>query len=341
MASKGGLLALVAIVFLLGLIVGVLAGGEEPVDQGRELSDSKAGNGAKARVLEGKIIIDGSSTVYPLTEAIAEWFMEEYEGVDVVVGISGTGGGFKRFVIGEIDINDASRRIKDVEVEMARERGVEWIESPVAIDGIVVAVNKENDWVDCISLEDLRAIWGPDSRVRKWSDARPGWPDEEIVLYGPGPDSGTFDYFTEAVIGESGSSRTDYVASEDDNVLVEGIAGEKYALGYFGYAYYYENRDRVKALAIMVNGTCIEPSIENIRSFKYPLARPLFIYVNKEYFESREELREFVFFYLENAAKAAEVVGYVPFSEHYYRAAKGVLREGVYEGLYQLVSVYG
>jgi len=340
-AMRGGKTVLPAILFF---IVGLIAGSQlndttPPEPKSEPILEAGVSDGG--RPVEGKVLVDGSSTVYPITEAIAEWFVEEYPNVDVFVGISGTGGGFERFIRGEIDVNDASRRIKPVEAEAARKNGVEWIEIPIAIDGIVIAVNTENSWAQCISLEELKSIWEPESKVSKWSDVRPEWPDEEIRLYGPGPDSGTFDYFTETVIGEAGSSRTDYVASEDDNVLVEGVAGEKYALGYFGYAYYYENSDKLKALSIMVNGTCIEPSIDNIKSFIYPLARPLYIYVNKESFESKEGVREFVLFYLENAARAAKAVGYVPFSDEYYRAVKGLLREGIYEGFQSLLEIYG
>ncbi len=300
-----------------------------------------SGEAATAPVaVYGVVRIDGSSTVYPITEYIAERFMEEYPGVDVVVGVSGTGGGFKRFILGEIDINDASRRIKPSEAEAARANGVEWIEIPVAIDGIAVVVNPGNTWVECLTIDQLREIWRYGSSVDKWSDLNPSWPDEEIRLYGPGPDSGTFDYFNEAVLGEAGGSRTDYVASEDDNVLVEGVAGELYALGYFGLAYYVENRDKLKVVAIDAGEGCVEPTPENVSSFKYPLSRPLFIYVNREAFESRPEVRLFVLYYLEHAAEAAEAVGYVPFPDEYYRAAKALLEAGIYEGLLELAVLW-
>ena len=281
--------------------------------------------------LSGAVSIDGSSTVYPVTEAVAEAFMERYPGVVVTVGVSGTGGGFKRFVRGETDINDASRPITQVEAELARENGVEWVEIPVALDGLTIIVNSGNTWVDCLTLEELRMIWEPGSRVRFWSDVRPGWPREEIRLYGPGPDSGTFDYFTERVVGEAGSSRTDYIASEDDNVLVEGVSRERYSLGYLGYAYYVENRDRVRAVPIDGGDGCVAPTDESIASGRYPLSRPLYIYVNRKRVEGRAELREFVAFYLREAPRLVPRVGYTPFPERYYRVAEALVRAGVYE----------
>ena len=289
--------------------------------------------------LRGDIIIDGSSTVYPITEAVAEAFMELFPDVSVTVGISGTGGGFKRFVTGESDVNDASRRIEELEMEIARENGVEWIEIPIAIDGLTVAVNMANDWVDCLTIEELKAIWEPGSRVRRWNDVRPEWPDAEIRLYGPGPDSGTFDFFTAKVVGREKASRTDYVASEDDNVLVAGLEAEKYALGYFGYAYYVENRDRIRAVPINADGECVEPSDETIKSFQYPLSRPIFIYVNKEYFEQKPHLQRFVYFYLEKAEGFVEQVGYTPFSELYYRRAVALIKEGVYDRLLDIALI--
>lgn len=288
--------------------------------------------------LYGRVSVDGSSTVYPITEFIAEVFMEEFPGVEVVIGVSGTGGGFKRFILGEIQINDASRPIKPVEAEKALARGIEWIEIPIAIDGVVIAVNPENDWLECITIGELREIWKPDSRVRKWSDLREGWPDERIRLYGPGPDSGTFDYFTEAVVGEKGSSRTDYTASEDDNVLVEGVARDRYSLGYFGLAYYMENRDRLKAVAVDAGSGCVLPTIENVSTFKYPLSRPLFIYVNADSFEGDPAVRAFVIYYLDHAYEASLYAGYAPFPREYYVASKALLEAGIYQGLLELAT---
>ncbi|SHM44031.1 phosphate ABC transporter substrate-binding protein, PhoT family (TC 3.A.1.7.1) [Caldanaerovirga acetigignens] len=293
------------LLFLSALLVLTACGGR---------NDGGEGNST----LSGNIEIDGSSTVYPITEAVAEEFMKIYPEVNVTVGVSGTGGGFKRFVVGEIDINDASRPIKEEEIEKAKQNGIEFIELPVAYDGITVVVNKENDWVDSLTIEELKKIWSPDSKVTKWSDIRPGWPEQKINLYGPGTDSGTFEYFTEAVNGKARESRFDYTASEDDNVLVQGVSQDKYALGYFGFAYYLENMDRLKAVKIDSGTGPVEPTMDTIREGTYkPLSRPLFIYVNKKSLE-RPEVKEFVNFYMKNAGKLASEVGYVPMAEDVY-----------------------
>jgi phosphate transport system substrate-binding protein len=293
------------LLFLSALLVLTACGGKNEEGKGNS-------------TLSGNIEIDGSSTVYPITEAVAEEFMKLYPEVNVTVGVSGTGGGFKRFVVGEIDISDASRPIKEEEIEKAKQNGIEFIELPVAYDGITVVVNKENDWVDSLTIEELKKIWSPDSKVTKWSDIRPGWPEQRINLYGPGTDSGTFEYFTEAVNGKAGESRFDYTASEDDNVLVQGVSQDKYALGYFGFAYYLENKDRLKAVKIDSGTGPVEPTMETIREGTYkPLSRPIFIYVSKKSLE-RPEVKEFVKFYMENAGKLASEVGYVPMAENVY-----------------------
>jgi len=258
------------------------------------------------------IQIDGSSTVYPITEAVAEEFKTEQPNVRVTVGLSGTSGGMKKFVVGEIDICDASRPIKDAEIASCKSNGIEYIELQVAFDGLSVVVNPENDWVDCMTVAQLKELWQPESTVQKWSDLNPEWPSESIKLYGPGTDSGTFEYFTEVIVGEARKSRGDYSPSEDDNMLVTGVSGGKYALGYFGYAYYEENKDRLKLLGIdNGDGNCVKPSVEAVRDGTYkPLSRPLFIYVNKKALE-RPEIRAFVEFYVANASKLAGEVGYV------------------------------
>ncbi|CCJ32834.1 PstS family phosphate ABC transporter substrate-binding protein [Caloramator australicus] len=269
---------------------------------------------AKQEKLAGTIKIDGSSTVYPITQAVAEEFNKENPDVNITVGISGTGGGFKKFVVGETDINDASRKVKSEEAEKAKANGIDMMELEVAYDGIAIVVNKDNNWVDDITTEELKKIWDKDSKVVYWSDVRPEWPKEKIKLYGPGTDSGTFDYFTAEINGEEKRIRTDYTASEDDNVLVQGIAGDKYSMGFFGHSYYEENKDNLKALK--VNG--VEPTTENIRNGSYkPLSRPLFIYVNTKSLE-RPELKAFVKFYLENAKDLVEQVGYVPLEDAKY-----------------------
>jgi phosphate transport system substrate-binding protein len=274
---------------------------------------------AHAQDVSGSVKLDGSSTVFPLSEAVAEEFQAKHKGVRVTVGISGTSGGFTKFLGGEIDINDASRPIKEKESTGAKEKGIEFIELPVAFDGLTLVVNPKNDWVDHLTVAELKRIWEPQSQVKKWSDVRPGWPDREVRLYGAGTDSGTFDYFTEAIVGKSGESRADYTASEDDNVLVQGIAGDRDALGYFGFAYYVENKERLKAVPIDGGKGAITPSVQTINDGSYsPLSRPLFLYVSHKSI-SRPEVQAFVKFYLENAGTLADEVGYVALPEEAYK----------------------
>ncbi|MEN8375761.1 MAG: PstS family phosphate ABC transporter substrate-binding protein [Gemmatimonadota bacterium] len=268
----------------------------------------------------GAVGIDGSSTVYPITEAVAEEYMIANDGaVRVTVGISGTGGGFKRFCAGETDINDASRAIKGSELEACGAAGVEAIELPVAFDGLSVVVNPQNDWVDCLTVGELRRIWEPESAVSSWTHVRDDFPDVELRLYGPGTDSGTFDYFTEAIVGEEDASRADYTASEDDNVLVQGVAGDRGALGYFGYAYYEENADRMKIVPVDSGAGCVAPSPETVNSGAYaPLSRPVFIYVSSGALE-RPAVVDFVRFYMDNAAALVREVGYIPLQPAQYQ----------------------
>mgnify|MGYP003300468685 FL=1 len=261
--------------------------------------------------LAGTVSVDGSSTVFPVTEAVAEEFGKVHPKVRVTVGISGTGGGFKKFCSGEIDINDASRHIKDKEIKVAKENGVEYIEIPVAYDGLSVVVNKKNDFIDYLTVDELNAIWKYGSTMKTWSDVRPNWPNQEIKLYGPGTDSGTFDYFKEAIIGKKNNIRSDFTKSEDDNVLVTGVAGSKYALGFFGYAYYAENKSKLKVVPIDGGNGAVSPTSKTINDGSYsPLSRPIFIYVNPEA-AKRPEVDAFVTFYLDNAASLAGEVGYV------------------------------
>jgi phosphate transport system substrate-binding protein len=258
------------------------------------------------------VTLDGSSTVFPISEAMAEEFQIANPGVRVTVGISGTGGGFKKFCGGETDISDASRPIKESERELCAENGIVPIEVPVAWDGLTVVINPENDWAACMTVDELKRVWQPGSTVSRWSDVRDGWPDMEIKLYGPGTDSGTFDYFTEAIVGEEDASRPDYTASEDDNVLVVGVEGDREALGYFGFAYYEENQARLNSVAIDNGSGCVAPTRETIESGEYaPLSRPMFIYLSSSALE-RPEVRAFVEFYLGNATALVPEVGYVP-----------------------------
>lgn len=268
--------------------------------------------------LSGTVKIDGSSTVFPITEAVAEEFAKIYPRIRVTVGISGTGGGFKKFLAGETDISDASRPIKSMELTKAKEKGIRFIEMPIAYDGVSIVVNPENDFVDYLTIDELKKIWQPGSTVNNWSDIRPGWPKKPLMLFGPGTDSGTFDYFTKAVNGKSGSSRPDYTASAYPNVLVQGIAGDGNALGYFGYAYYAENRNKLKLVPIDAGDGPVTPSATTINNGTYkPFSRPIFIYVREKSLNKRY-VAEFVDFYLKNAGLLSKEVGYVPLSEKSY-----------------------
>jgi phosphate transport system substrate-binding protein len=271
--------------------------------------------------LSGEIKIDGSSTVYPITEAIAEEFRIDQPRIKVTIGVSGTGGGFKKFSRGETDINDASRPIKSKEEDICKENAIDYISLTVAYDGLAVLINKENDWVDHFTVEELKKIWEPASQgtITKWSQIREGWPDEEFRLYGPGIASGTYDYFTEAIVGESGASRGDYTASEDDNVLVQGIAGDKNAIGFFGLAYYAENKDKLQLAGVDNGDGPVIPTIETVKTGTYaPLSRPIFIYVSSEAVK-RPEVNEFVTFYLNNASLLVQDVGYIPIPDQDYK----------------------
>ena len=277
---------------------------------------------ASAERLRGTVSIDGSSTVFPISEAVAEEFLAVQPRVRVTVGVSGTGGGFKKFLAGEIDINDASRPIKMKEVKQASASGIGFIELPIAYDGLSVVVNTKNDWVDHLTITELNKIWQPGSSVTRWSDVRDGWPEKEIQLYGPGTDSGTFDYFTETINGKSGASRPDYTANEDDNALVRGISGDEGSLGYFGYAYYAANKDKLRVVAIDGGKGPVAPTEITINNGTYaPLSRPVFIYVRPDALD-RKEVRAFVDFYIESAPMLATEVGYIPLPDSVYAGAK-------------------
>ncbi len=263
------------------------------------------------------IRVDGSSTVFPISMSVAEDFRADHPNLKVPVRASGTGGGMKQFSVGEIDICNASRHMTDSEKAVCKENSIEYIELTIAFDGLAIVVNPKNDWCDCITVEQLKSIWRPESdgTVTKWSDVNPDWPDEELKLYGPGTDSGTFDYFTEVICGEARASRPDYTASENDNALVRGVVADKGALGYFGIAYYAENKDELKLLGVKSDGECVVPSEATVRDGTYaPLSRPLLIYVNKKSLE-RPEVAEFAKFYLANTGRLSKEVGYVPVTD--------------------------
>jgi phosphate transport system substrate-binding protein len=263
------------------------------------------------------VLIDGSSTVFPISEAMAEEFMADNRGTQVTVGVSGTGGGFKKFCAGEIDVTGASRPIKQEEKDACAAAGIEYIEVPVATDALTIVINNENTWAENMTTEQLKMLWEPaaEGTITRWNQIDPSWPNEPIDLFGPGTDSGTFDYFTDEIVGEEGASRADYTASEDDNILVLGVSRDPFALGYFGLAYYLENEDALKAVA--VNG--VLPSAEHVTDGTYtPLSRPLFMYVKKSSLDDNAQVRSFMEYVLDNAPEIVPEVGYVPLSDDRY-----------------------
>ena len=294
---------------------------------------------AQARIVK----VDGSSTVYPITEAVAEEFQKaKKQAIKVTVGISGTGGGFKKFCRGETDISDASRPILKKEMDDCKKAGIEYFELPVAFDALTVVINPKNAFIKQLTIAEMKKMWEPGAqgKVTKWNQVNPQWPDAPMKLFGPGADSGTFDYFTEAVVGKSKSSRGDFTASEDDNVLVQGVARDVNGLGYFGFAYYVENKDKLKAVPIVnEKGQAVSPSMEAVEAGTYsPLSRPIFIYVNAKSL-GRPEVREFVQYYMTHGAKLSKEVKYVPLPatayttawEHVQKGKKGTVFGGVAE----------
>ena len=279
-------------------------------------NEQAAGGGDSA--LSGEVLTDGSSTVSPLTSAAAEFFAEEEPAVNVSVATSGTGGGFEVFCQGTTDVSNASRPIKDEEIALCEENGVEFTELPVARDALTVVTSADNEFLTCLTTEQLATIWGPEAEgtITNWNQVDPSFPDEPIELYGPGTDSGTFDYFTDEINGEEGVSRTDYNASEDDNVIVQGVSGSPNALAYFGYTYYEENAEALKAIEIDSGDGCVAPSAESVQDGSYtPLGRPLFVYVNNASYTEDPAVAAFIDFYAENNAEIAEAAQYIPLNE--------------------------
>ena len=274
---------------------------------------------------DNQIQIDGSSTVYPITEAVAEEYRSEAPDTRVTVGFSGTGGGFQKFLRGETDINNASREILPSEIKTAEENDVDYIRLSVAFDGLAVVVNPENDWVDYFTVKELKKIWEPEAqgKITQWSDIREEWPDQELQLFGPGVASGTYDYFTEVVVGESGASRGDFTNSEDDNVLVQGVSTDRNALGFFGLAYYEENMGKLRLVPVENDsGKLVEPTMETVSNNTYrPLSRPLFIYVSEQAAQ-KDNVQDFVHFYLNNAPELVQDIGYVPMPDSAYQNQK-------------------
>ncbi|GCB52074.1 PstS family phosphate ABC transporter substrate-binding protein [Streptomyces sp. NL15-2K] len=271
-----------------------------------------AGSGGSGDELSGTVKVDGSSTVAPLTSAASEFYAEEQPKVRVTVATSGTGGGFKKFCVGETDISDASRPIKDEEIKTCEENSIKYEQFAIANDGLSVVVSKDNDWADCLTVAQLKKIWEPGSKVNNWNQVDPKFPDEPLKLFGAGTDSGTFDYFTDAINGEEGASRTDYSGSEDDNVTVTGVSGTKGGLGYFGFSYFEENADKLKLVQIDGGDGCVTPSVETVQDGSYkPLSRELFIYPSAKALE-RPEVVDFVEYYVENNKKIAEDAKFIP-----------------------------
>jgi phosphate transport system substrate-binding protein len=289
-------------------------------------ASGSAGGGAAA---SGSVRVDGSSTVAPLTAAAKELFnaTPEGEGIDITVGQSGTGGGFKKFCAGETDISDASRSIKDEEAAICAEAGIEYAEIAVANDALTIIVNKENDWAKCLTVEELNKMWAPEAEgtVTNWNQVNPSFPDVPLELFGAGTDSGTFDYFTDVINGEEGASRTDYTPSEDDNITLTGVEGTKGALGYLGFSYFEENADKVNAVEVDGGNGCVAPSLESASDGTYtPLSRPLFIYPSKSAMQ-RPEVASFVEFYVTNDAEITKKALFVPLSEAQVEEAKAAL----------------
>ncbi len=280
--------------------------------------------GDSGNSLTGTVNIDGSSTVYPITEAVAEEFKKIYPDVKIAVALSGTGGGFKKFVRGETDINDASRTISRYEDSIAKANGIEYIELEVAYDGLTVLVNPKNTWCNEIKVSELKKIWEPAAqrKIISWNQIRPEWPNEPLHLYGAGVESGTYDYFTEVIVGKAHSSRGDYTSSEDDNVLVQGVSSDKNALGFFGYAYYEENKDKIKAVAVDNGNGAVLPSVVTVKNKSYaPLSRPLYIYINNKAAE-RKEVQTFIHFYLDKINQLVSEVGYMPLEDEELKSVK-------------------
>jgi phosphate transport system substrate-binding protein len=308
----------------LALVAGCGGGrGNESRDTSATTSSVAAGD------LSGRIQADGSSTVGPYTTAAAELFQAAQPGVQVTVGVSGTGGGFERFCRGETDISNASRPIKDEEAAACSDKGIEYVEFQVANDALTVVVNKDNDWVTCLTTDQLKKVWGPGSKVSNWNEIDSSFPDQELSLFGPGTDSGTFDYFTGEINGEEGASRSDYAASEDDNTVVTGVSGEKGGLGYFGFSYFEENQDKLKAVEIDGADGCVAPSVEAAQDGTYkPLSRPLFVYVRNDAL-ARPEVEAFIRFMLDNEKEIAEKSQFVPLTDAQLETANSDLQAAV------------
>ncbi|MGW6663185.1 PstS family phosphate ABC transporter substrate-binding protein [Peribacillus sp. NPDC055009] len=312
-----------------GMAMTVMMGGVIAVAAGCGSDDTKtsSGEGKGSGQLQGEVITDGSSTVFPIMEAVAEEYMATQPDVKVSVGSSGTGGGFKKFIAGDTDLANASRPVKEEETALLDENGVKYTELKLAFDGISIVANKDNEFIDSLTVEELQKLWIDNGKVKKWSDIRPEWPKEEIKFYSPGTDSGTYDYFNEVILEEKPMVEN-ATLSEDDNVLVQGVEGDKNAIGFFGYAYYSENKDKLKIISIDNGKGAVEPTHETIKSGEYaPLSRPLYTYVANKSVAEKEQVADYTQFVIENAGELAEEVGYISLPEEEYQKDLDKLKE--------------
>ncbi|MBB1515314.1 PstS family phosphate ABC transporter substrate-binding protein [Tessaracoccus sp. MC1679] len=311
-------LSLAAVGCASALLLTACGGQTSPAAPSSDAASSAASSDGTSAGLSGSVAADGSSTVAPLTEAAADKFRDVEAGINVTVATSGTGGGFQKFCAGETDISNASRAIKDEEAQACADAGIEFTEIIMANDGLAVVINPENDWAECLTVEQLQAMWAPESegQIMNWNQIDPSFPDQALTLFGAGTDSGTFDYFTDAINGEEGASRTDYAPSEDDNITIQGVSGDKGAVGYFGLSYVEENPDIIKAVQVDNGAGCVAPSKETVQSGEYaPLSRPLFIYVANNAYTEKPQVKSFVDFYVENEAEIAESALFVGLTE--------------------------
>ncbi|MBD0347923.1 MAG: PstS family phosphate ABC transporter substrate-binding protein [Thermoleophilia bacterium] len=321
-----GVLALLSCLLLAGAACGRELPDDDAVAPGDEIQEEEVYEEFEEEALTGRVRVDGSSTVAPYVTLAAERFRKKNPDVKVTVGISGTGGGLERFCAGETDLANASRPIKDEERAACEKKRIRFIELQVANDGLSVVVNPENDWTDCLSIDQLKAIWKPGSDVDNWAEIASDFPDEKLTLYGAGTDSGTFDFFTETVVGEEGESRSDYTATEDDNVTVRGVSGEKGALGYLGLSYVEENESGLKAVAIDGGDGCVEPSAETVQDGTYkPLSRPLYVYANRDSVEEKLQVDSFLAFILANQRTIARGARFVPLTQEQLDRSRTIL----------------
>jgi phosphate transport system substrate-binding protein len=325
--NNRGVRTLAALVALLALLA-VGCGRERPSDAApsETLSEEEATGGFEEEALSGRVKADGSSTVAPLVSLAAERFRKLEPGVNVTVGVAGTGGGFERFCAGETDLSNASRAIKDEEKEACAKKRIQQRELQVANDGLTVVVHPDNDWAECLTVDQLKRIWEPGSDVDSWKDVDPSFPDDDLQLFGPGTDSGTFDYFTDAIVGEEGASRSDYSATEDDNVIVNGVSSSEGALGYLGLSYFEQNAGKLKAVQVDGGDGCVAPSIETVQDGSYkPLSRPLLVYARVDSLEEKLQVSAFLEFLLDNQSSLAKGALFVPLTEEQVGRSRTVL----------------